>query len=194
MRGVACAGLLVLGGMGCAGPEREAAAPAVRDQVAHPGLSSATGHRSQVTVDPSFTVESWTEAVLADSGNPALESSGERLAEGRAAELFEVFLGRAANHVPDTSRWVRLLAEWVGRYGSDAGVARVIADLAGRECCLRRAYLAAGLEGLTRGLDSAGASVKDPSALARVAVLAGNRDPAVAAAATALLRMGTPDH
>lgn len=50
----------------------------------------------------------------------------------------------------------RSLAETIGAGRRESDIIQLIREVAHRECCLRRSYLAATLEGLTVGLDRAG--------------------------------------
>jgi hypothetical protein len=109
--------------------------------------------------------------------------------EGYELVLFSLALGRAAGEARAIEPILRELAADLGRQGSDGVRLSVVREIAHRECCVRRSYLAAALAGLADGLDGAvEAPGPQAEAAARLEELASNRDAEVAEAAARVAR------
>lgn len=106
---------------------------------------------------------------------------------GREFEFFSALFDVAAHESRDLSGWLDSAAAAVGRTG-DAGVRlALVREVSGRECCMRRSFMAAALRGLARGMrESAGGAalpVVEAEAVVRLAELARMGDEGVAQAA-----------
>lgn len=130
------------------------------------------------------STERFTALAFDAAADPARR---RRLVEGAAGSeipLLEHALAEAAHEAREVGPVLHDLAAAVGRRGTDEDRLAVVRETSGRECCLRRSFLAAALDGLADGL-AAAASKPGPQAEAalRLRELMENRDPGVAAAA-----------
>lgn len=130
-------------------------------------------------------VERWVRAAFeaTDRGEnpvPLLE----RACLGREVVFFETAFDAASHEARDVGPCLEALAAAVGRAGPAESRRAVVREVSGRECCMRRSFMAAALRGLASGIaEGGGGAVVDAESAIRLDELVEVRDEGLAAAA-----------
>ncbi len=141
------------------------------------------------------TVEEWVDWAFDRVGEEHGQEEVLAGVQGRERAFFEEVLGRAAKEGRDVGVAVRSAALGLVLAEGTEGAAVVVREVWARACCMRRSFLAAGLEGMAEGLalvDSA--PVVDGASAAALLELSSNIDPMVAGAAAGALCYFWPEH
>ena len=161
-------------GAGCAGPET------VDAETSRP-------RPAVLPVDPSLGRESVSNRVVRGfdmARDPEGLASVFAAARGQESDFFLEALRRSANETRDVGIVLHGAARDLVLAEGRAGAEVVVRELWGRECCLRRSFLAEGLAGMSLGLEMRGDAVGfEPESVRRLEELSLHADPGVAAAA-----------
>lgn len=172
-----------------AGGGRVAARAPDKVPVASP--AAAGRGRVEVAVAPvgmPGTLEEWVDWAFDRVGEEHGQEEVLAGVQGRERAFFEEVLGRAAKEGRDVGVAVRSAALGLVLAEGTGGAAVVVREVWARACCMRRSFLAAGLEGMAEGLallDSA--PVVDGASAGALLELSSNADPLVADAAAGVL-------
>lgn len=133
------------------------------------------------------------DAVMREPGRPEGRAALVAAGAGREFEVFALLLARSANESREVGPVLGWAAARVGQVRRPGDLLSMARELQHRECCLRRSFLAASLEGLARGLaDPPVATAVASETLARFAELSVHADAGVAAGAREVLVWLTP--
>lgn len=125
-------------------------------------------------------------AALFDAGEAGREVPPRvtRAWAGREVPFFEAVFDAASKEARDVGRWLEASAAAVGRTGSPGAWRSVVREVSGRECCMRRSFMAAALRGLSSGIaEAGGVSAVDAESVLRLRELESLGDAQVAVAA-----------
>lgn len=153
------------------------------------GASSRSGAVAPVA-STAPTVAEWATLALERIGDASTEARVRAgIRENERAFFMEV-LGRLARETRDVGPVVHLAARsWVSREGVSAAAA-IVSEVWSRECCLRRSFLVAALDGVWVGMGGTEtaklARVVDASTALKLQELAEHPDAGVARAARTL--------
>lgn len=123
------------------------------------------------------------------AGEPGFRRRWLQAVAGHEGALLATALEQASHEAREVGPVLRGLAAALGRDGSDAVRQATVREIANRECCLRRSFLAAALDGLADGIEAAPAApAPDTESAVRLEELAGSNDAGVEAAARRVAR------
>jgi hypothetical protein len=100
-------------------------------------------------------------AALEHPADPEVRSAVVAAAGERQFALFKLLLSRAVKEPRDIRILLENAAGAVGQRNRKAEIESAVCEIANRECCLRRSFLAAALNGLVEGSETTG----DPAVL-----------------------------
>lgn len=133
---------------------------------------------------PRDPLEALAEVALSLPPEMPLEALVLPQIAGRECDFFSRLLGRAAHEARDVGPVIEQAGELVGRSAGAHDLLAFVREITHRSCCLRRSFLAAGLDGWVRGLEQRDDRPPvDPEVARRLTELASNPDAGLARAA-----------